>query len=300
MPLVGGFSRESPVFPAPSFRCRSTFTSITLIGSQDLAVKSRQNLFTHYLYLPADHVCRTSCIGRRRAVLNCYTYSAKLLLPMQLPCTHDSTIVFSRRDSLPPLPFASNIHSLSTCRALSSPGHTRAGRPEAPEYACPVLTSTRCFMNRVDRPRRVSLPVPEDRPNQMPGPCPRDTGRLLQSHNDSPPPPGFSTPGLQSHKDGSGLKTRLPLWEVALGFRMCGIVPDDIAGRWVSSGVSRFPRPCIQILLHTHFTSPSSTLKTSIVRAVLISLHHANKTRAPAVVDISNSFLTCLGCLVNV
>ncbi|KAJ8871029.1 hypothetical protein PR048_027332 [Dryococelus australis] len=47
MPLVGGFSRGSPVSSAPSFRCRSIFTSINLIGSQDLAVTSLPNLFTH-------------------------------------------------------------------------------------------------------------------------------------------------------------------------------------------------------------------------------------------------------------
>ncbi|KAJ8880820.1 hypothetical protein PR048_017291 [Dryococelus australis] len=39
MPLVGGFSRGSPVSPASSFQCRSIFTSITLIGSQDLAIQ---------------------------------------------------------------------------------------------------------------------------------------------------------------------------------------------------------------------------------------------------------------------
>ncbi|KAJ8875099.1 hypothetical protein PR048_022990 [Dryococelus australis] len=39
IPLVGGFSRGSPVSPAPSFRRRSIFTSITLIGSQNLDVK---------------------------------------------------------------------------------------------------------------------------------------------------------------------------------------------------------------------------------------------------------------------
>ncbi|KAJ8879915.1 hypothetical protein PR048_020535 [Dryococelus australis] len=49
IPLVGGFSRGSPISPAPSFRRRSMFTSITLIGSQDLVVKSRPNLFTHAL-----------------------------------------------------------------------------------------------------------------------------------------------------------------------------------------------------------------------------------------------------------
>ncbi|KAJ8866778.1 hypothetical protein PR048_032639 [Dryococelus australis] len=47
MSLVGGFSRASPVSAAPSFRHRSILTSISLIGSQDLTVKSHPNLFTH-------------------------------------------------------------------------------------------------------------------------------------------------------------------------------------------------------------------------------------------------------------
>ncbi|KAJ8891930.1 hypothetical protein PR048_004489 [Dryococelus australis] len=51
MSLVGGFSRGSPVTLAPSFRRCSIFTSITLIGSQDLAVKRCPNLFTHSLSL---------------------------------------------------------------------------------------------------------------------------------------------------------------------------------------------------------------------------------------------------------
>ncbi|KAJ8898454.1 hypothetical protein PR048_003814 [Dryococelus australis] len=42
MPLVGGFSRGSPVSPASSVRLTSTI----LIGSQDPAVKIRPNLFT--------------------------------------------------------------------------------------------------------------------------------------------------------------------------------------------------------------------------------------------------------------
>ncbi|KAJ8890079.1 hypothetical protein PR048_009586 [Dryococelus australis] len=51
MPLVGGFSRESPVSPAVSFRRCSLLISITLIGSQNPAVKSRPNLFTHTLQI---------------------------------------------------------------------------------------------------------------------------------------------------------------------------------------------------------------------------------------------------------
>ncbi|KAJ8891073.1 hypothetical protein PR048_010582 [Dryococelus australis] len=45
-PLVGGFfSWGSPVSPASSFRRHTIFASITLIGSQDLVVKSHPNLF---------------------------------------------------------------------------------------------------------------------------------------------------------------------------------------------------------------------------------------------------------------
>ncbi|KAJ8884913.1 hypothetical protein PR048_011109 [Dryococelus australis] len=51
MPLVSKFSQGSPVSPAPSLRRYSIFTSITLIGSQDLAVKSSPNLFTKSLTL---------------------------------------------------------------------------------------------------------------------------------------------------------------------------------------------------------------------------------------------------------
>ncbi|KAJ8898127.1 hypothetical protein PR048_003487 [Dryococelus australis] len=49
MPLVGGSSRGYHVFSALSFRRCSILTSLTLINSQDLAVKSRPNLFTHSL-----------------------------------------------------------------------------------------------------------------------------------------------------------------------------------------------------------------------------------------------------------
>ncbi|KAJ8882379.1 hypothetical protein PR048_014186 [Dryococelus australis] len=46
MPLVGGFPRGSPVSHAPSFQ-RCSIHRFTLIGSQDLDVKSVLNVFTH-------------------------------------------------------------------------------------------------------------------------------------------------------------------------------------------------------------------------------------------------------------
>ncbi|KAJ8874584.1 hypothetical protein PR048_025450 [Dryococelus australis] len=48
---------------------------------------------------------------------------------------------------------------------------------------------------------------------------------------------------------------------VALVFSHVGIVPDDATCRRVFSGISRFPRPIISALLHTHLASPSSALK---------------------------------------
>ncbi|KAJ8876126.1 hypothetical protein PR048_024035 [Dryococelus australis] len=47
MALVGGFSRESLVSPALPFRRCSMLTSVALTGSQDPAVKSRPDIFTH-------------------------------------------------------------------------------------------------------------------------------------------------------------------------------------------------------------------------------------------------------------
>ncbi|KAJ8878840.1 hypothetical protein PR048_019429 [Dryococelus australis] len=50
MPLVGGFSRGSPVSPTLPFRRFSMLTSIARIGSRDLAVNSCSFLFTHSLF----------------------------------------------------------------------------------------------------------------------------------------------------------------------------------------------------------------------------------------------------------
>ncbi|KAJ8873644.1 hypothetical protein PR048_024466 [Dryococelus australis] len=56
MPLVG-FSRGPTGSLALSFRRRSMLTSITLIGSQDLAVKSRPDLFTHLTHSFCIFLC---------------------------------------------------------------------------------------------------------------------------------------------------------------------------------------------------------------------------------------------------
>ncbi|KAJ8882915.1 hypothetical protein PR048_014754 [Dryococelus australis] len=56
-----------------------------------------------------------------------------------------------------------------------------------------------------------------------------------------------------------------------VGFSHMRIVPGDAAGRWVFSGISRFPSPCIPALLQTRLASPLSVVKTSMLRAAQIS-----------------------------
>ncbi|KAJ8880266.1 hypothetical protein PR048_016732 [Dryococelus australis] len=58
---------------------------------------------------------------------------------------------------------------------------------------------------------------------------------------------------------------------VAPGFSHVRIVSDDAAGRRVFSGISRFPRPRIPAQFFSHFASPTSSLKTSMLRAAQIS-----------------------------
>ncbi|KAJ8880030.1 hypothetical protein PR048_020652 [Dryococelus australis] len=68
---------------------------------------------------------------------------------------------------------------------------------------------------------------------------------------------------------------------VTPGFSKVGIVPDNVAGRWVFSGVSSFPHPCIPALLHAHIPLPSSAPKTSLLRAdQIFSLAHTSSAKA--------------------
>ncbi|KAJ8897486.1 hypothetical protein PR048_002833 [Dryococelus australis] len=58
---------------------------------------------------------------------------------------------------------------------------------------------------------------------------------------------------------------------VAPEFSHARIVSDDAAGRRVISGISRFPRPSISVLLHTHLVSPALVLKISMFKAAHLS-----------------------------
>ncbi|KAJ8870577.1 hypothetical protein PR048_029600 [Dryococelus australis] len=66
MPLVVGFSRGSPVSPVLSFWGCSIITSITLIGFQDLEIKSCLNLPTLYLVCEQEKGSEPGVKSRRR------------------------------------------------------------------------------------------------------------------------------------------------------------------------------------------------------------------------------------------
>ncbi|KAJ8866088.1 hypothetical protein PR048_033612, partial [Dryococelus australis] len=66
----------------------------------------------------------------------------------------------------------------------------------------------------------------------------------------------------------------------ATGFSQVGIAPDDTAGRRVYSGIPRFPPPLHYGAAPYSLQSPSSALKTSLLRtAPISSLIHPNYTR---------------------
>ncbi|KAJ8887071.1 hypothetical protein PR048_013286 [Dryococelus australis] len=62
---------------------------------------------------------------------------------------------------------------------------------------------------------------------------------------------------------------------VVPGFPHVEYVPGSAYGQWVSSVISRFPRPCIPAFLYTHLASSPLALKTSMLTAVKISSLHS-------------------------
>ncbi|KAJ8896411.1 hypothetical protein PR048_001755 [Dryococelus australis] len=75
--------------------------------------------------------------------------------------------------------------------------------------------------------------------------------------------------------------------QVTPRFSQMGIVPDDATGQRVFSKISRFPRPSTPTLLHSQLTSPSSTLKTSLLRATQIS-----QLSCDLVLEVLNAFMS--------
>ncbi|KAJ8889948.1 hypothetical protein PR048_009453 [Dryococelus australis] len=84
---------------------------------------------------------------------------------------------------------------------------------------------------------------------------------------------------------------------VAPGLSQVRIVLYAAAGRWFFSGISRFPHFFIPVPLHTHLTSSSSVLKTSMLRVAQYSLTSVTTPtmRDPSLTENQNKHLYIQG-----
>ncbi|KAJ8872646.1 hypothetical protein PR048_026255 [Dryococelus australis] len=243
MPLFGGFSRDH-LFPPPFNSGAVAYAPrFTLIGSQDLDVKSRPNLRTHSLLdVNTARLARRSdeALGVRVSVAR---IAPSLLYLERAGLHHRLKIRYTRSRWL--LTTNLRVPTLNCFSANTPSGNGMLGqrsrvervnrRPAASRKQLVQLQA--CARKNCDRLHTV-----ERFPTQT------DTARL---------PPGRT--GF------------IPRGRVTPGFSRVGILPDDAVGRWVFSGVSRLPRHFISALLHAQ--SPSSALKTSLLEPPKYHLH---------------------------
>ncbi|KAJ8873339.1 hypothetical protein PR048_026973 [Dryococelus australis] len=72
---------------------------------------------------------------------------------------------------------------------------------------------------------------------------------------------GYDSGGVRLLASHQGEPSSIPS-RFSPGLSQVGMVPDDVVGLRVFSGISRFLRPCIRTMLHSHIISLSSFLKT--------------------------------------
>ncbi|KAJ8897860.1 hypothetical protein PR048_003213 [Dryococelus australis] len=141
--------------------------------------------------------------------------------------------------------------------------------------------------------REVQVEVPANRSGEMKrGPRPAETTSHHEHLKELPPSiPDESEVQEQNTLSGpervkdTGVKQLFTnprvCVGVAPGFSDVGIVTDDAAGRRVFSGISRFPRPCIPALFHTHLASPTSALVTSMPGSLNRAIQGRGKRETP-------------------
>ncbi|KAJ8897878.1 hypothetical protein PR048_003235 [Dryococelus australis] len=242
MPLAGGFSRGSPVSPALSFLRCFILTSVTFIDSEDLAVNSRQNLFTH-----SHHIYGPS--------------SVEPTPPPPPPAPHDQ-----------PNPLEEEIQRPGRVR-FSPSFRTRrrvfmrifVGYEGELSFYTPILPDGKSGCASADRREQTRTGVPRQHCTTSTISC----NYLLHQWWLSPqiprtPPLVLPEPGaLEEYRNmeaGKLAENRQDnCIEPALACEKCGIL-------WVFSGYSPLPHQYIPSPLRSPFTSRISVLKTSAVK----------------------------------
>ncbi|KAJ8898431.1 hypothetical protein PR048_003791 [Dryococelus australis] len=234
------------------------WSAVTLIGSQDLAVRSREHLFTHSLNI----VVLTAGEGGNEAWINAgmqgrgETGDLRENPPTSTIVWHDCNVRTSGGES--------NLDclALDACDVVSISTTCDAQQGY-------VAVETDCW-NIYQRNRFLESQAATTQTIVHEAILLSD-GRLLGT-----------CPFWSLFR---GLTTRLPPRRT--GFSRVGIVPYYAAVRRVFSGISSFPCPCIPALFHIHVASSTSALKTSMLRDAHISplanawLHHRGSKLDP-------------------
>ncbi|KAJ8873497.1 hypothetical protein PR048_024315 [Dryococelus australis] len=275
--LVGGFSRVSPVSSAPSFRLCSIFTSITLIGSQDLAVKSCPNLFTLNSRQLQSHHWQT---------LGNLADSFGNKLDSTILCALESQVVEDTEVAYP--------HADLTNHCTYRDPHVKSPAYEHELIASqgePLTPTGREIMQgdmHIATERDWAAMASDQGHDYLPNRRGREEGTVVAEDALTVMNCDFGYifvlianihPATARHLirgRGSAVARELASHQGELGSipGRVGVVLDDTTARWIFSGSSRFPLPGIPALLHTHLASLLSALKTSILRAAqILSLH---------------------------
>ncbi|KAJ8877924.1 hypothetical protein PR048_022383 [Dryococelus australis] len=261
MPLVGVFSRRSPVFAAIVFQ-RWAILESPFIGSQDHNFKSRPNLSTSLsgpcprppfslLLILGD---QSMLINRRGGGRLCWLMEGRPLSLHSVPMS-------------PRIVYSKCRHSGHLNGSWQSSRPTRARETGYPREHSP----TSGIVLHFDYVRKSCATPSESNPIRLAKIYFKHlcvfkalvVGLQLVSRSRG----GVVVRILSSHLREIG---SFP-GGVAPEILHVGIVPGDSSVRRVFSGISRFSRPYIPALLHTHLASPSSALKTSMLRAAQIS-----------------------------
>ncbi|KAJ8875970.1 hypothetical protein PR048_023878 [Dryococelus australis] len=275
MTLVGGLSRGSPVSPTSSFRRRSTLTSVAIVGSQYLAVKSRPNRFTHslvqLLVVRAVLPRVTAVFATLRLTVEKAHHANKPSVPLR------GLDDFRKRALLEELAGLIKVASktmLAVCSERSCHDRATQARLYNPMYCTNTPMSTVHWLSAVTLQGDDWATLLQEVPNT----CFDETN--FSVNLDVPTDNLYLRIvyrlAVTKFNATRGLKPQFTLGDsggIAPGITHVIIVPDDAAGWRVFSGISCPPKPFIPALLHTHLTSSSSALKTLILRVAQLSSH---------------------------
>ncbi|KAJ8894733.1 hypothetical protein PR048_000040 [Dryococelus australis] len=233
MPLVAEFSRGSPFSPAPSLQRRSIFTSITLIGSQDLTSsrdcpRSQLRYYRDKLkgevacsHLTIHKCCRQPRYSRSphsRVTPPHFTWLISLEYGPDNDCTSESGKSHAILKEGNP--------RLATLRSQRQESNSSVDGDVVVTYMTPAATLAGTVANTAGSRKQPAAP-------QGYQPLPVDPYQGLGAV-------------VAERLDCSPLTkaNRIPSRRIfASGIR---------GGRCRWSGISRFPRPCISALLHSH------------------------------------------------